>query len=159
MTITADPITRPLPQPLAPTAPVSAPKLELIGATVGRTAAVQRAYIASRAVASDGCPFCDAANGGERPVLWHDTMLVLANRFPYAVWDSALVEDHLMVVPARHTLSLKDFTDDEMADFVALTTQYESDGYSVYTRSQGNKGRSVGHLHTHLIKTGDFYVA
>ena len=34
------------------------------------------------------------------------TMMVLRNLFPYARWDAMPVQEHLMVVPGRHVLSL-----------------------------------------------------
>lgn len=164
MTITADPITGPIVGPAVRVVPGEsvnpAPVLELIGATMGRRAEVYHSYKAHLSDGPPGCPFCMSHSpASERPVDRQGSMLVVINAWPYAVWDSALVEDHRMIVPARHLLSFEEFTEQEAADFWVLCRRYEADGYSMYTRSQGNKGRSVGHLHTHLIKTGDFYRA
>lgn len=141
------------------TEPLAPAVIELIGAQVGRAAHIWHAYKAHQSTALTGCPFCVAHSPGssESIVERNATMLVVPNAFPYAVWDSALVEDHLMITSVRHLLSLDEFDEQETADFIALVRRYEAAGYSVYTRSQGNKGRSVGHLHTHLIKTGAFY--
>lgn len=131
----------------------------LVGCHAGRDADVYDAYIEHmRRTDPSQCPFCAAHDTGSDEIEdRNDTMLVLRNRFPYAVWDSAHVEDHLMVVPARHLLSLDEFNNPEALDFFTLIRRYEAAGYSVYSRSPANKGRSVGHVHTHLLKTGAWY--
>lgn len=127
--------------------------VELVGAMVGRAAEVDAAYRDYRAAYTGTCPFCDDQTVA---VARHRSMLVVRNRFPYVVWDAARVEDHLMIVPVRHTLSLDEFTDAEAAGFFAVARRYEAAGYSLYSRAPANRSRSVGHVHTHLIATGDF---
>lgn len=129
---------------------------EIVGGTHGRYAETNDAYRAFRATFPAGvCAFCDADNGNE-VVAVLGTMNVIRNLFPYAVWDSAVVEDHLMIVPARHVLSLDEYTDGEGLDFLALVRRYEAAGYAIYSRAPQSLSRSVGHVHTHLIKTGRF---
>lgn len=120
----------------------------------GRPADVNDAYRAFRATFTGVCPFCDDGGNVVEDVL--GSMVVIRNRFPYAVWDSAHVEDHLMIVPSRHVLSLDEYTDAEGLDFFALVRRYEAAGYSIFSRSPQSVGRSVEHVHTHLMKTGDF---
>jgi diadenosine tetraphosphate (Ap4A) HIT family hydrolase len=128
--------------------------IDIVAITSGRARPVADAYVAHRRNYAGACPFCSAphAVGGD-VVAVEGTMVVLRNLFPYALWDSAPVEEHLMVVPARHLLVFDEFTDQEASDYFAVLRRYEAAGYSVYTRAQSNLGRSVGHLHTHLLRT------
>jgi ATP adenylyltransferase len=103
------------------------------------------------------CPFCvldkrkvDAETA---------TMRVVANRFPYQYWDSRNVTEHLLLTPKRHVLSLSELRDDEKVEAINLMAEYESNGYSVYWRSQTNDSRSVPHQHTHLFKLGEKQVS
>lgn len=131
-----------------------APAADLVETRAGRNRDTYRAYLTYLATATSGCCLCSIDHSPENEIIeQHSTMLVIRNRFPYAVWDSQTVAEHLMIVPVRHVLSFADFTPAESTDHFAAARRYEADGYSVYTRSQANKGRSVGHLHTHLIST------
>lgn len=128
--------------------------LELVGAIAGRSPEVWDAYQAHRRSHAGICPFCaDPHTVGNDLIGVHGSMVVLRNLFPYAVWDDMRVADHLMVVPARHLLTFDEFSREEALDHFGVVRRYERNGYSIYTRSQANTGRSVGHLHTHLILT------
>ncbi len=81
-------------------------------------------------------------------------MWVVCNIFPYDVWDTSTVKDHLMIVPKRHVDSVSHFKRTEQTEFMALLGKYEAKGYSVYARAPTNKMKSVTHQHTHLIKLG-----
>lgn len=84
----------------------------------------------------------------------HDGMMrIIANDFPYAVWESREVVDHLMLVPKRHVLTFSEFTLEEKIEYFTRIEEYEALGYSCYTRAQTNPTRSVAHLHTHLLKS------
>src|SRR5690606_10227084 len=80
------------------------------------------------------------------------TAYVIRNAFPYHIWDNQIITDHLMFTPKRHVLRLSDFTEQEKQEFLDILQRYESNHYSVYLRSQSNSARTVGHLHTHLLK-------
>lgn len=128
---------------------------QIIGSHSGRTAETTYAYQRFQVTYTGECAFCeDPLN---QIVTTHGTMRVFRNVFPYALWDGLPVEEHLMVVPARHVLSLDEFTDTEMRDFFTLLRTHEAAGCSIYSRAPHNTSRTVGHVHTHLIKTGEGY--
>lgn len=106
------------------------------------------------------CAFCHLTDTNVNEITEAvGTMRVVPNKFPYEVWDGSPVVDHQMVVPARHVLSLDEYTDREALDFFAVVRRYEAMGYSVYSRSPRNTGRSIKHVHTHLILTGQVHAA
>jgi hypothetical protein len=73
---------------------------------------------------------------------------------PYDLWELHEVIDHLLIVPKRHAINTKDLTERERLAIMDIISDYESNGYNVYTRGVGSATRSVDHYHTHLIKTG-----
>lgn len=103
---------------------------------------------------TDGCHFCMIGQN-ETVIDQNGTMLVVANRVKYDMFEGFRVTDHLLVIPRQHRLSLADFTPEEVADYVQLLAKYEADSYSVYSRGVGSISRSVAHLHTHLIQLSD----
>lgn len=125
--------------------------LDLVGAMVGRARPIWDAYVQFMQSSDNSCPFCRTDT--QTLVEATHSMQIIRNLFPYAVWDSRHVEDHLMVIPTRHVLSLDEYTDREAVEFFALVRRYEASGYSLYSRAPTNTSRSVGHAHTHLIKT------
>lgn len=152
----------PVVEPAHPVAPLVAPLVEptvvptsLKGAVVGRTVEMWQAYQDYKTTCAPGCGFCQTA--ANEIVEARGTMLVIVNLFPYAAWDGMQVTEHLMIVPARHLLSKAEFTDEESRDWWQVAAEYESRGYSVYTRSPDNASRSVAHLHTHLIAASGWY--
>lgn len=114
-----------------------------------------RAFLAEQAGLGIVCGFCgEEGTPAHLPVVAeHGGVLVVRNQFPYEVWESQPVLDHLMIVPSRHVLSLAELSEPEARDHQCAAREYEARGYSVYTRSQTNTGRTVTHLHTHLILT------
>lgn len=104
-----------------------------------------------------GCPFCQLDDPVLNPlprrmVQQTDHMYVTNAMYPYDFWEYMPVTEHLMVFPVRHVTSMRDLTAAERKDFVDIICEYESTGYSVYSRAPSNVARSVGHIHTHLIK-------
>ena len=77
---------------------------------------------------------------------------VTRNIFPYTVWDSYFVDEHLMLIPKRHVDSIGKLSDHELMVFGKVLGRYEDAGYSVYGRAATNGSKSVAHQHTHLIK-------
>ncbi len=102
------------------------------------------------------CDFCTLLKHPTAQVVAvYEHCSVIKNNFPYDMWDHYGVNDHLMVVPKRHVVSLGDLTPEEQLDCLKAITKYEADGYSIYARAPSNKGKSITHQHTHLIKTDD----
>lgn len=99
------------------------------------------------------CPFCDAQETGQRILRETEHALVIPNRTFYDVWETRSVLDHLLVIPKRHVKSLSELSDAEKLDIVTLIGDYEKGDYSMYARAGTSVTRSVGHQHTHLIKT------
>lgn len=118
-----------------------------------RTEEDQAAYELFKQTYKGDCAFCDMPEREPTQVLeTNDTMMVVQNVFPYAIWDSFEVGDHRMVVPKRHIGSLDAFSDDERNDYFDLLRRYEAAHYSIYSRAPSNTFRTIYHLHTHLIK-------
>lgn len=69
------------------------------------------------------------------------------------MWDMRRVTEHLMVVPKRHVQSLADLTSEERSGIMDIIAEYEGKEYNVYARARNSAMRSMGHQHTHLIKT------
>lgn len=128
----------------------------------GRLPAIDRAYKkqrqtqAARFGKNAPCPLCeDIAN---RYVEFStDTMLVMANDYPYYMFDGMTVNKHTMLVPRRHVSSLSQLDKKEQSEYWKLYLKLSDMGYNTMTRPTGNHRRSVqGHVHTHLIKLNDY---
>lgn len=104
-------------------------------------------------LSNNKCCFCDFNNKPSEVVEEYDFFWVTINIFPYNVWDAMSVNSHFMVVPKKHTDSLHGFSRDEKLQYMKIVSEYESRGYSIYTRSPKNKAKTISHQHTHLIKT------
>jgi diadenosine tetraphosphate (Ap4A) HIT family hydrolase len=101
---------------------------------------------------AEGCQFC-LLQPGDSQLLWEsNNFKIIINRFPYALWDTKPVEEHLMLVPKQHTVTLKNLSPKESQEYVELISDYEHRGYNIYARSPGSSMKSVLHQHTHLIK-------
>lgn len=80
---------------------------------------------------------------------------ILKNNYPYAIWDYRRVIDHLLIASKEHVKSLSELTPDSKEEYIRILSQFEKEGYNLYTRTDSNKSKSVAHFHTHLIKTGN----
>ena len=80
-------------------------------------------------------------------------MYVTASDHPYEFWEQLDVDEHLLLIPVRHVTSMSELTAAERKDFIDIMCDYESRGYSVYSRAPTNIIRTVAHIHTHFIKT------
>lgn len=78
---------------------------------------------------------------------------IFKNDFPYAIWDYRKVIDHLMVVPKEHVNKISELSADSKEEYINILSEFEDNGYNLYTRTDSNKSKSIGHFHTHLIKT------
>ena len=120
--------------------------------TMNRTRKNHRVYAtyAKKAKKQD-CDFCNFNTRDKQVVASVDDFWIINNIFPYDMWDSAGVKDHLMVVPKRHADAIGDFTAKEQTSFAKILGNYDKKGYSIYARAPGNVIKSVVHQHTHLI--------
>lgn len=130
------------------------PKLVIQKGPSNRRHSKEKAYIHYRKSRNtSGCAFCQfEINQAEDIVLATSHFLVVKNLFQYDIWDGCPVQEHLLVSPRRHVVSLADFTPDEKLEYVNLISKYESKGYSLYARSDLDNTKSVPHQHTHLIR-------
>lgn len=101
-----------------------------------------------------GCPFCDQKTL-KSAVAEDEYVYVVKNLTQYDLWEFHKVEDHLMVVPKRHTETISELTSAERLAIMEKVAEYESKGYSVYARGVGFIKKSVKHQHTHLIKVNN----
>lgn len=100
------------------------------------------------------CLFCDRTN--------HEKNKVIAeNKTAWARWDNFPVSGgHLEVLPKRHVESFFELTAEEVSDIYALLGQVRFDIWEHYAAPDGftigiNEGKAAGrtidHLHIHLI--------
>lgn len=106
-------------------------------------------YIKNRSEST--CQFCELTNKDTQIIKETSSFWIIKNIFPYDVWDTAGVNNHLLIVPKRHVDSIAHFNDTESKDFVKQLATYEQRGFSVYARAANNSLKSVVHQHTHLI--------
>ncbi len=99
-----------------------------------------------------GCVFCNIDEESEQLVLNGKYFKVIRNIFGYSLWDSQRVEDHLMIVPKKHTDSLRKLPKEAAIEFVDILGEYEEKRYNVYARAPSSVMKTVVHQHTHLIK-------
>jgi diadenosine tetraphosphate (Ap4A) HIT family hydrolase len=102
------------------------------------------------------CVFCkisDPNNTINKILEQNDNFWVIKNLFPYAMFDSIEVVDHLLIVPKQHVESVDKLSKSQRAELIELICRYEDRGYNWMARSASNQAKSVSHQHTHLIKT------
>ncbi len=101
----------------------------------------------------DYCLFCDRDNKNEHRI-------ILDNDFCYARWDNFPVSrGHLEIVPKLHISSFFDIDDEQLVQLYALIKEakalvqkeYSPDGYNVGINEGEAAGRTVHHLHVHII--------
>ncbi len=114
---------------------------------------------------SSECLFCEVKPGHDQHIKSFNHFNLVRNIFPYSLWDSMGVEEHILLSPFRHVDSISDFYQSEGEEFLRVISDYESRGYSVYFRAKGSNAKSITHQHAHLIKLNDkkkkliFYLA
>ena len=106
--------------------------------------------------AGHGCPFCSApGKSDEEGLMVHrgEHCYVVMNLFPYN-------PGHVLVCPYRHVSLYIDLTDEETAEFTALTKQAvtalqsasEPDGFNLGMNQGAVAGAGVAaHLHQHVV--------
>lgn len=124
----------------------------------GWTFNVRRAGVAKhyetmkKVVGADECVLCNLTKWHNEIVRETEYFYIAKNHFPYYLWQSQRVLEHLMLIPKNHRGSIRDFTNAEAAEFAKLLGEYESADYQIDARSPQNVFRSQPHQHTHLIK-------
>jgi diadenosine tetraphosphate (Ap4A) HIT family hydrolase len=98
------------------------------------------------------CAFCAIDKNSPQFLSQTKHFKLLQNIFPYSVWDSQTVVDHLNLAPVAHTDTLSDLSPAAAKEYVDIISDYESRGYSIYARAPGSVAKSIKHQHTHLIK-------
>jgi diadenosine tetraphosphate (Ap4A) HIT family hydrolase len=99
------------------------------------------------------CVFCDELKqNSEHIIQVTKHFFVLRNKFPYTLWDSQRVSDHLMLIPKKHTDKLGGLGGGAGEEFLNLIDKYEDKGYNIYARAPNSPIKAIMHHHTHLIK-------
>jgi len=109
--------------------------------------------VSVRAPAEPDCLFCNFADASLNDVLFERAHF-------YVRWDNYPATDgHVEVVPKRHVTSYFDLTVDEAAEAYEVIKEarelidkkYQPDGYTIGINEGRAAGRTVDHLHIHLI--------
>lgn len=98
------------------------------------------------------CPFCKKEVINNQQVLKGKTAFVMYNYRP-------AISGHLMAVPIRHIENFNDLTKielDEIGDLIkisslAINKVYSIDNYIVIQKNGNNTGRTVEHVHFHIL--------
>lgn len=104
-------------------------------------------------MSSEECLFCDRDNQDAHKVIDE-------NELAYARWDNFPATDgHTQVVPKRHVESFFDLNDDELSALYSLAKsvkqiiedRYSPEAFNIGVNDGEAAGRTVHHLHIHLI--------
>lgn len=114
----------------------------------------QKVYEKYAARRTSTCEFCEFSEKLEHFREEYGHYWVVANLFGYDIWDGVNVREHLLVSPRRHVDSIAHFTPEEQKQYMQILADYESRGYSIYSRAPQDITKSISHQHTHLIKLG-----
>jgi len=99
------------------------------------------------------CLFCDRNNTERHKI-------IVENELFYAREDNfAVSKGHTEVVPKKHVESFFDFTDEEAVQLFDLikktkniiSKKYKPDGFNIGINEGEAAGRSIHHLHVHII--------
>lgn len=98
------------------------------------------------------CIFCDKDN--------KRFTLITENDFCYAIWDSNPVsQGHALVIPKSHTVSFFDLHSKDVESLFSLmgivkniiSQEYNPEGFTIGVNDGVSTGRTVHHLHIHII--------
>ena len=101
----------------------------------------------------DTCLFCDKDNRGIHEI-------ISENKLFYARWDQFPVsKGHAEVIPKRHVKSFFDLTQEELVQMYELLCEtkkkidekFNPDAYNIGINDGETAGRTIHHLHIHLI--------
>ena len=95
------------------------------------------------------CPFCNLSE--EQIILENKTAQLLFANFPYTRF-------HLLVIPKRHSENILQIKENELRDLNSLINlgfqildKIGYENYSLLLRNGDHSGKSVDHLHYHLL--------
>ena len=97
----------------------------------------------------ENCVFCKKKNH-----------FYLNGQYAVAVFDEFPVSiGHTLIIPKRHVESLFELTDEELKDIYTLIVQsknkldelYKPDGYNIGINEGRAAGRTIDHVHIHII--------
>lgn len=89
-----------------------------------------------------------------------ENKIIIENDFCYARWDNFPVsKGHAEIVPKKHIESFFDLKNNELIEIFSLTSKvkdliqekYNPDGYNIGINEGEAAGRTIHHLHIHLI--------
>ncbi len=98
------------------------------------------------------CHFCDRESS--------ENNIIIENDFCYARWDNFPVsKGHSEIVPKKHIESFFDLNDEEIVKIFSLIKdvkniikeKYNPDAYNIGINEGEAAGRTIHHLHIHLI--------
>lgn len=101
----------------------------------------------------DKCLFCDKNNSKEHTILCEDNL-------SYVRWDNFPVSDgHIEVVPIEHVESFFDLGSNQIDSIyknmkkakIIIDKKYSPAGYTIGINDGVAAGRTIHHLHIHLI--------
>lgn len=101
---------------------------------------------------NEACLFCNKEDSRNK--------IIIENDFCYARWDNFPVSPgHAEVVPKKHIESFFDLTDEEIIKINILIKElknliqekYNPDAYNIGINDGEAAGRTIHHLHIHLI--------
>ncbi len=101
----------------------------------------------------DYCLFCDRSNSEKHKIIDENDLF-------YARWDNFPVsKGHAEIVPKRHIESFFDLTDNELIQLFDLLkkvkgiiqNKYNPDAYNIGINDGEEAGRTIRHLHLHII--------
>ncbi|MDD5295017.1 MAG: HIT family protein [Patescibacteria group bacterium] len=102
---------------------------------------------------NDYCLFCDIDNKKKHNIIAENDLF-------YSPWDKFPVSDgHAEIVPKRHIASFFELTNEEVLqlyDLIKKTKEiifkkFNPDGYNMGVNEGNAAGRTIDHLHVHLI--------
>jgi len=98
------------------------------------------------------CLFCDKEN--------QKFKLIVDSDFTVARWDEFPVsKGHALIIPRKHIISFFDLKNEEVIELFSLLNkakeiiqkEYQPDGFNIGVNDGEAAGRTIHHLHVHLI--------
>ena len=98
------------------------------------------------------CLFCDKENQKFKLIKENDFCVARFDEFPVSL-------GHTLIIPKKHIVSFFDLKDEEVVQMFSLINEakdiikreYNPDGFNIGTNDGEAAGRTIHHLHMHLI--------
>lgn len=117
-----------------------------------RTIKHERKYILQRNNVSS-CPFCFPK--AKEIIKEGKYFRIFKNIFGYDIWDRHQVTKHLMLIPKKHLVTLKNLSKPAQMEYFKFYNEYLKKGFNIFTRPNSSQTKTKTHFHTHLIQTSD----